>query len=127
LKRTAAIASPSPRISGVISVRSSSSLAVAHPSGPALPGAGLLLILRSPRSDHLAKPFNRWFVLVRSVGVPWYKRQTKGFPTETQAKLYAKSMLSDRNYVTAGTISPHQPRRRNIDASDIQGWIEEKD
>src|SRR6185503_4197696 len=65
--------------------------------------------LRSPRGDHLAKPINRWFVLVRSVGVPWYKRQslhTKASPTETQAKLYAKSMLSERNYVTAGTMSP---------------------
>ena len=84
-------------------------------------------ILSADRGDHLAKPINRWFVLVRPVGASWCKRQTRGFPAETQAKLYAKSMLSDRNYVTAGTMSPHQPRRRNIDASDIQGWIEEKD
>ena len=68
-----------------------------------------MLILRSPRSDHLAKPFNRWFVLVRSVGVPWYKRQTKGFPTETQAKLYAKSMRKVDGWKTLATKPIDQP------------------
>ncbi len=77
---------------------------VAHPSGLALPGAGLLLPAsrctprradasspQHPSVITLAKPINRWFVLVRPVGVPWHKRQTKGFLTETQAKWYAKA------------------------------------
>jgi hypothetical protein len=73
----------------------------------------------------LAKPVNRWFVSVRPVGGAWNLRQTKGFPTETEAKQFAKAMLSKTSYVTAGTITPHQPRRRTIDASEIDQWIKE--
>ena len=84
-------------------------------------------ILSADRGDHLAKPINRWFVLVRPVGAGWHKRQSKGFPTEAEAKQYAKAVLSERNHVTAGTMNPHQPRRRTIDASEIAGWIREED
>jgi hypothetical protein len=75
----------------------------------------------------LAKPINSWYVLVRPVGATWHARQTKGFPTETEAKQYAKAMLSDGNYVTAGSMSPHQPTRRTIDASEVDEWIKKKD
>jgi hypothetical protein len=36
-------------------------------------------------------------------------------------------MLSDGFRVTAGTLNPHQPRRRTITASGINQWIEEKE
>jgi hypothetical protein len=90
-------------------------------AGPCLADASL-----RTRGNHLAKPINRWFVSVRPVGALWHARQTKGFPTETEAKQYAKSMLFEGNNVIAGTMNPHQPRRRAIDASEIDEWLEEK-
>jgi hypothetical protein len=76
---------------------------------------------------------NRWFVSVdtpkqqgpvssRSPSV----RQTKSFPTESEAKQFAKAKLSEGMKVTAGTLSPHQPLRRTITASEIYQWIEEE-
>jgi hypothetical protein len=52
-------------------------------------------------------------------------RQTKAFPTEIEAKQFAKAMLLDGLKVTAGTLNPHQPMRRQIAASKIDPWIEE--
>jgi len=40
-------------------------------------------------------------------------------------KQYAKVMLSKLLKVTAGTLSPHLPKRRMIEASEIEQWIEE--
>jgi hypothetical protein len=76
---------------------------------------------------------NRWFVSVdtpkqqgpvssRSPSV----RETKSFPTESEAKQFAKAKLSEGMKVTAGTLSPHQPIRRNITAPEINQWIEEE-
>jgi hypothetical protein len=74
---------------------------------------------------------NHWFV---SVEAPkqWrskrtHARQTKTFPTESEAKQFAKMMLSDGTKVMAGTLHPHQPMRRVIGASEINQWIEEKE
>jgi hypothetical protein len=75
---------------------------------------------------------NRWFVSVdtpkqqgpvssRSPSV----RQTKSFPTESEAKQFAKAKLSEGMKVTAGTLIPHQPSRRIIAASEITRWIDE--
>ena len=74
---------------------------------------------------------NRWFV---SVGPPKQAglvssraaRQTKAFPTEIEAKQFAKAMLLDGLKVNAGTLNPHQPIRRQIAASEINRWIEEE-
>jgi hypothetical protein len=52
-------------------------------------------------------------------------KKTKSFSTESEAKQFAKAMLSDGFAVTAGTLSPHQPRRCIITASKIDQWIEE--
>ena len=73
---------------------------------------------------------NRWFV---SVGPPKQgglvssraARQTKAFPTEIEAKQFAKAMLTENLNVTAGTLNPHQPIRRTITASEINQWIED--
>jgi hypothetical protein len=69
---------------------------------------------------------NRWFV---SVDTPKqqgpvssrspFVRQTKSFPTESEAKQFAKAKLAEGMKVTAGTLIPHQPIRRMIIASDI--------
>jgi hypothetical protein len=75
---------------------------------------------------------NRWYVSVERPS-QWRPatsrapspRQTKSFPTEIEAKQFAKAMLSEGLKVTAGTLSPHQPRRRQIAASEINRWIEE--
>ena len=76
---------------------------------------------------------NHWFV---SVNTPKQQgpvssrapsaRQTKSFPTEDEAKQFAKAKLSEGMKVTAGTLSPHQPIRRNITALEINRWIEEE-
>ena len=76
---------------------------------------------------------NRWFV---SVDTPKQKgpvssrtpiaRQTKTFPTESEAKQFARAMLAEGMKVTAGTLIPHQPTRRIITASDVNQWIEEE-
>ena len=77
---------------------------------------------------------NRWYVSVQAPS-EWrpnssrapFPRKTKSFPTESEAKQFAKTMLSDGFRVTAGTLNPHQPRRRTIAASEIDKWIEEKE
>src|ERR1019366_778357 len=77
---------------------------------------------------------NRWFVSVKGPS-EWRPkssrapspRQTKSFSTESDAKQFAKAMLSDGFAVTAGTLNPHQSRRRIITASKIDQWIEEKE
>jgi hypothetical protein len=76
---------------------------------------------------------NHWFV---SVDTPKQQGpvssrapsviQTKSFPTESEAKQFATAKLFEGMKVTAGTLSPHQPIRRNITASEINRWIEEE-
>ena len=77
---------------------------------------------------------NRWFV---SVDTPKHKgpvssrasvaRQAKTFPTESEAKQFAKAKLAEGMQVTASTLIPHQPVRRIIVASEINRWIEEEE
>jgi hypothetical protein len=75
---------------------------------------------------------NHWFVSIQtprqwrpsSSRTP-FARQTKAFLTEAEAKQFAKAMVSDGLKVTAGTLSPHLPRRRQIAAAEIDQWIEE--
>jgi len=76
---------------------------------------------------------DRWFV---SVDTPKHKgpvpsrtsfaRQAKTFPTESEAKEFAKAKLAEGMKVTAGTLIPHLPRRI-IAASDINRWIDEEE
>ena len=40
-------------------------------------------------------------------------RKTKGFKNESEAKQFAKSMLSEGFEVTAGTLNPHLPKMSN--------------
>ena len=57
-----------------------------------------------------------------------FARQTKTFPTEAEAKQFAKEMLSNKYRIVAGTLlRAHQPARRIISGSQLQRWIEEED
>jgi hypothetical protein len=77
---------------------------------------------------------NHWYVSVET-GRNWlptaYRarsaRQTKAFPTEGEAKQFAKAKLSEGLKVTAGTLNPHLPIRRLVLDSEIEKWIEEKE
>jgi len=72
---------------------------------------------------------NHWLVSVEVLrqGRPTraFARETMTFPTEAEAKQYAKDMLSDRNKIVAGTLlSAHRPVRRIISGSELHSWIE---
>jgi hypothetical protein len=73
---------------------------------------------------------DRWFVSVEVPKLPRgtrLARQTKTFPTEAEAKQYAKEMLSDSHKIMAGTLLNHcQPVRRIIPASELNRWIGKK-
>jgi len=73
---------------------------------------------------------DRWFVSVEVPKLPRstrLARQTKTFPTEAEAKQYAKEMLSDSYKIMAGTLlNGYQPVRRIIPASELNRWIEKK-
>lgn len=53
-------------------------------------------------------------------------RQAKTFPTESEAKQFAKTKLAEEMKVTAGTLITHLPVRRIIAASGINRWVEEE-
>jgi hypothetical protein len=76
---------------------------------------------------------NHWFV---SVELPkqgqtghTFARRTKSFPTETEAKQFAREeMLSNKYRIIAGTLlSADQPARRFISGSQLNRWIEEEE
>jgi hypothetical protein len=75
---------------------------------------------------------DRWFVSVEAPKQWRLKssastRQTRTFPTEREARQFAKAMLSEGMKIMAGTLQPHQPRRRVIGPLEINQWIEEEE
>jgi hypothetical protein len=75
---------------------------------------------------------NRWFVSVEMPkhrrGEQTFARQTKTFPTETEAKQFVKQMLSNKKKIVAGTLlSAYLPPRRFISGSRIYRWVEEEE
>jgi hypothetical protein len=73
---------------------------------------------------------NDWFV---SVEMPKRSgqtsaRRTETFPTETDAKQFAKQMLSEKHRIFAGTLLvAHLPVRRIISGSQLYSWVGVKD
>jgi hypothetical protein len=63
----------------------------------------------------------------RVVSPMTFARQTKTFPTEAEAKQFAKEMLlSDRKNIISGTLlSDHDPARRIISGWDVRRWTED--
>jgi hypothetical protein len=74
----------------------------------------------------------RWFV---SVTVPKQGpvktalvRRTETFPTEADAKQFAKEMLSEQHHIVAGTLlGAYLPVRRIISGSQLYSWVREQD
>jgi hypothetical protein len=74
------------------------------------------------------KVANHWFVSVETAkqsrrGIQ-HVRQTKAFPTEAEAKQFAKEMLSDETKILAGTFLS-APKRRIVPGCHVRHWIEE--
>ena len=83
-------------------------------------------------AKHMVK--NHWFVSVeapkqlRRTFPKKPARQTKTFPTETEAKQFAKEMLTNKYRIVAGTLlSADQPARRIISGPQLYRWIEEEE
>ena len=54
-------------------------------------------------------------------------RQTTTFPTEAEAREFAKEMFDDGRKIMAGTLlSAHQPTRRIISGWELRRWLEEE-
>ena len=68
----------------------------------------------------------KWFVSFEALGRQRRAlRETKIFPNEEEARLYAKDLvLADRKNVMAGTfLSPDQATRRLISGRELYSWI----
>jgi hypothetical protein len=75
---------------------------------------------------------NQWFVSVEMPkqrrGAQTFARRTTTFPTETEAKQFAKEMLANKNKIVAGTLlSAHLPARRFISGSQLYSWVAEEE
>jgi hypothetical protein len=68
----------------------------------------------------------KWFVSFEARGRSRYRsvRETKIFPSEEEARLFAKEMvLANRNNVIAGTFLSTQATRRIISSRELHNWI----
>ena len=74
---------------------------------------------------------NHWFVSVavsKQVHGQTFVRRTETFPTETEAKQFAKEMLSKKHRIFAGTLlGAHLPVRRIISGSQLYSWVGEEE
>jgi hypothetical protein len=50
-------------------------------------------------------------------------RSTRTFPSEVDAKLFAKQILAKGWTASAGTLNPHQPKQV-VGASQIEQWTD---
>jgi hypothetical protein len=68
-----------------------------------------------------------WFVAYETgskSGVGHYRRRTKSFSTEEEAKAFAKDLLQiGTKRITAGTINPTRPKRVLGSNRDITPWL----
>ena len=73
---------------------------------------------------------NHWFVSVEMPkrSAQTSARRTETFPTETDAKQFAKEMLAENRRIFAGTLlNAHLPGRRLISGSQLYSWVREQD
>ena len=76
---------------------------------------------------------NHWFVSVampkQRQGAQTFARRTETFPTETDAKQFAKERLSEKHHmekhhIVAGTLlGAYLPVRRIISGSQLYSWV----
>jgi hypothetical protein len=70
-------------------------------------------------------PVATWFVTYQPIGrVPGkgYRRRSKQFANEQDAKAFAKDRLTEGSEITAGTLNPHSPKRF-IGSARILDWL----
>jgi hypothetical protein len=68
----------------------------------------------------------KWFVSFEAKPRRTHLRETKIFPSEEEARLYAKEMvLAERNNIIAGTFLSPLATRRIISSRRLQSWIAE--
>jgi len=80
---------------------------------------------------------NGWFVSVampkQRQGTQTFARRTETFPTETDARQFAKEKLSEKHHmekhrILAGTLlGAYLPVRRIISGSQLYSWVREQD
>jgi hypothetical protein len=75
---------------------------------------------------------NHWFVSVAAPKqgrrIKAFDRRTETFPTETDAKQFAKEMLSEKTLIVAGTLlGVYLPVRRIISGSQLYCWVGEEE
>jgi hypothetical protein len=56
-----------------------------------------------------------------------HRGRRKHFKPRLRPSNMLKVMLNKLLKVTAGTLNPHLPKRRMIEASEIEQWIEERE
>jgi hypothetical protein len=69
-----------------------------------------------------------WYVSYESkerVGKRAHARETKTFPSEQEAKAFAKMKLAEGLNVNVGTLNPHQPKR-TFTSLQIPNWLGEE-
>jgi hypothetical protein len=68
-----------------------------------------------------------WFVAYETGskdGIGHYRRRTRAFPTEEEAKAFARELIeSGTKRITAGTINPVRPKRVLSSRQDIAPWL----
>ena len=68
-----------------------------------------------------------WFVAYETSsrdGIGHYRRRTKSFPTEEEAKAFARELIErGTTRITAGTINPVRPKRVLSSRQDIAPWL----
>jgi hypothetical protein len=68
----------------------------------------------------------KWFVSFEAKPGRTHIRETKIFPSEEEARLYAKELvLADRKRVIAGTFLSPSATRRLISGRELHSWIGE--
>jgi len=55
-----------------------------------------------------------------------HARATETFPSEREAKKFARAKLAHTQKVSAGTLNPHLPKR-TIASAQMLEWLEEPD
>jgi hypothetical protein len=73
---------------------------------------------------------NTWYVSYRPRLPPLQRdyraRRAETFPTEADAKNFARSKLAEADDIAAGTLNPHLPKRV-IGPASIAKWLAESD
>ena len=73
---------------------------------------------------------NTWYVSYRPRVPPlkrdYARRMTETFPTEAEAKSFARSKLAEVDDLAAGTLNPHLPKRV-IGPKAMAEWLAESE